>query len=65
MDTKKKCGVVGGGVKMDVQMVADDNEKKNPSPAGLQKTCRETSLKVLLQSPGLPPLPHRGISVIN
>lgn len=36
-----------------------------PSPAGVQKTYRETSLKVLLQSHGLPPRLHHGISVIN
>lgn len=56
--------------KVGVQMAADDNEKTplpppHPSPAGLQKTYRETSLKVLLQSPGSPPWPRHGIPVIN
>lgn len=40
-------------------------KKKPLSPAGVQKTYRETSLKVLLQSLGLPPRLHHGISVIN
>lgn len=41
-------------------------EPPTPTPqAGVQKTYREASLKVLLQSPGLPPRPHHGISVIN